>query len=193
MSISLKKGASLNLSKAEPALQRVRVGLGWEMPDNIPPLDLDVSAFVCRLDGRNEPKLLSEQHFVFYNNLATPNGSVRHSGDQRTGDAEGDDETLLVELSKLEDAVSEISFVVTIHEAAERGQHFGLLRDAYIRVYNADTGKVLCLYDLDAQFGRETAVQMGSLVRSGDRHWEFRAVGAGYTLDLGAFVEGYLG
>lgn len=192
MSINLSKGGSLNLSKAEPALSQVRVGLGWELPDRQPPLDLDVSAFVCRLDAQQQPKLLSEQHFVFYNNAATPNGAVRHSGDNRTGAGDGDDESLLVELPQLESEVREISFVVTIHEAAQRQQHFGLLKDAYIRVYNEQTGKVLCTYDLDAQFGRETAVQMGSLVRNAEGQWEFRAVGAGYTLDLGTFVNGYL-
>ncbi len=193
MSINLTKGGSLNLSKAEPALAQVRVGLGWELPSQLPPLDLDVSAFVCRLNAQQEPKLLSEQHFVFYNNKATPNGAVQHSGDNRTGAGEGDDESLVVALGQLEPEVREISFVVTIHEAAERRQHFGQLKEAYIRIYNEQTGKVLCAYDLDEQFGRETAVQMGSLVRNAEGQWEFRAVGAGYTLDLGAFVNGYLG
>ncbi|AKJ30188.1 TerD family protein [Caldimonas brevitalea] len=193
MTINLKKGGSLNLTKAEPALTRVRVGLGWELPQTTPPLDLDVSAFVCRLNAQQEPKLLSEQHFVFYNNKATPNGAVVHSGDNRTGAGEGDDENMVIDLPKLEPEVREISFVVTLHEAAERRQHFGMLKDAYIRIYNEQTGKVLCTYDLDEQFSRETAVQMGSVVRTGDGQWEFRAVGAGYTLDLGTFVSGYLG
>lgn len=192
MSINLKKGNSLNLTKTEPALTRVQVGLGWELPASVPPLDLDVSAFVCRLNERQEPKLLSEQHFVFYNNKATPNGAVVHSGDNRSGAGDGDDETLVLDLAKLEPEVREISFVVTIHEAAERKQHFGMLKDAYIRVYNEQTGKVLCTYDLDEAFGRETAVQMGSLVRNAEGQWEFRAVGAGYALDLGTFVSGYL-
>lgn len=193
MAINLTKGSSFNLTKAEPSLTQVRVGLGWEVPATQPPLDLDVSAFVCRLNANNEPKLLSEKHFVFYNNTATPNGAVKHSGDNRTGLGDGDDESLILNLPLMEATVQEISFVVTIHEASERRQHFGMLKDAYVRVYNEATGKVLCEYDLDEVFGKETAVQMGSVVRNAAGEWEFRAVGAGYVLGLGDFINGYMG
>lgn len=192
MAINLQKGASINLTKQEPSLRRIRVGLGWELPSSTPPLDLDVSAFVCRLNAQNEPKLLSESHFIFYNNKATPNGSVQHSGDNRTGAGDGDDETLYVNLPTLEADVREVSFVVTIHDAVERRQHFGLLRSAYIRLYNEDTGAMLCEYDLDAEFGSETALQIGSIIRNAAGQFEFHAIGAGYTLDLGTFVQGYL-
>jgi tellurium resistance protein TerD len=192
MAINLQKGASINLNKQDPSLRRVRVGLGWELPTSIPPLDLDVSAFVCRLNAQNEPKLVSEQHFVFYNNKSTPNGAVAHSGDNRTGMGDGDDETLQVDLTRLEADVREISFVVTIHEAAARRQSFGLLRSAYIRLYNEDTNTLLCEYDLDAEFGSETALQIGSIICNATGQFEFHAIGAGYNLDLGDFVQGYL-
>jgi tellurium resistance protein TerD len=192
MAINLQKGNSINLNKQEPSLRRVRVGLGWELPASTPPLDLDVSAFVCRLNAQNEPKLVSESHFIFYNNKSTPNGSVQHSGDNRTGAGEGDDETLQVDLQSLEADVREISFVVTVHDAAERRQHFGLLRSAYIRLYNEDTGAVICEYDLDAEFSSETALQIGSIIRNTAGQFEFHAIGAGYNLDLGTFVQGYL-
>ncbi|MEC7121328.1 MAG: TerD family protein [Pseudomonadota bacterium] len=192
MAINLTKGSSINLNKQTPSLQRVRVGLGWEMATTTPAIDLDVSAFVCRLNAQNEPKLLSEQHLVFFNNLKTPNGSVVHSGDNRTGAAEGDDETLQVDLTRLELDIREISFVITIHDAAARGHKFGQLREAYIKLYNADSGELLCEYDLDAEFGSETALQVGSIIKNASGEFEFHAIGAGYNLDLGAFLQGYL-
>ncbi len=192
MAINLSKGSQINLNKQAPSLRRVRVGLGWEVTPSTPALDLDVSAFVCRLNAQNEPKLLSEQHFVFFNNLKTPNGSVVHSGDQRSGATSGDDETLMVDLLQLEADVREISFVVTIHEAAARNHSFGLLREAYIKLYNDETGELLCSYDLDAEFSSETALQVGSIIRNAQGEFEFHAIGAGYSIELGDFVQGYL-
>lgn len=192
MAINLTKGSSINLNKQAPSLRRVRVGLGWEVASTQPAVDLDVSAFVCKLTTQNEPKLLSEQHFVFFNNPKTPNGSVTHSGDNRTGAASGDDETLMVDLLRLEPEIREISFVVTIHEAASRNHSFGLLREAYIKLYNDETGELLCQYDLDAEFSNETALQVGSIIRNTQGEFEFHAIGAGYNLDLGTFLQGYL-
>ena len=191
MAINVVKGDRFDLGKNSPGLKRVRVGLGWEIPSSIPPLDLDASVFVCRLNAANEPKLLSDEHLVFYNNLSTPNGSVKHSGDNRTGAGDGDDETIIVDLSLLEADVRELSFVVTIHEAAAKRQSFGLLREAYIRLYDDVTGTLLCEYDLDAEFSSETALQVGSIVRNASG-FEFHAIGAGYNLDLGAFIQGYI-
>lgn len=184
--VNLSKGEGINLSKASPGLSKVRIGLGWEAS----PLDLDASVFVCKMNSANEPKLVSDNHFIFYNNKSTPNGSVIHSGDNRTGDGDGDDETIKVDLSKLESEVAEISVIVTIHEALARGHNFGKLSSAYIRIYNDETGEAIAEYDLDANFGQETAVQFGSLVKT-NGSWEFKAVGAGYKLDLGAFYAGY--
>ncbi len=192
MAINLTKGSNINLNKQTPSLRRVRVGLGWEVANTTPALDLDVSAFVCKLTDQNEPKLLSEQHFVFFNNLKTPNGSVVHSGDNRSGAASGDDETLQVDLLQLEPEIREISFVVTVHDAAARNHNFGLLREAYIRLYNDETGELLCQYDLDAEFSSETALQVGSIIRNSQGDFEFHAIGAGYNLELGAFLQGYL-
>lgn len=192
MAINLTKGSNINLNKQTPSLRRVRVGLGWEVANTTPALDLDVSAFVCKLTDQNEPKLLSEQHFVFFNNLKTPNGSVVHSGDNRSGTASGDDETLQVDLLQLEPEIREISFVVTVHDAAARNHNFGLLREAYIRLYNDETGELLCQYDLDAEFSSETALQVGSIIRNSQGDFEFHAIGAGYNLELGAFLQGYL-
>ncbi|QDQ29022.1 TerD family protein [Chitinimonas arctica] len=192
MAISLSKGQGINLAKSAPALKRVRVGLGWDTPElvNGHPFDLDVSAFVCGLNGAGEPKLLSDEHLVFYNNLKTPNGSVAHTGDNRTGKGNGDDEVLTVDFGLLEGTAMEISFVVTLHEAPERRQNFGLVRNAFIRLYDDVTGALVAGYDLDATFASETAVQFGSLYRK-DGEWHFKAVGAGYRLTLGDFVAGY--
>jgi len=184
--INLNKGEGINLSKASPGLSKVRVGLGWEAS----PLDLDASVFVCKLNAANEPKLVSDEHFIFYNNKSTPNGSVVHSGDNRTGAGEGDDETIRIDLSKLEPEVAEISIIVTIHQAIERGHNFGELQSAYVRLYDDVTGAAIAEYDLDANFGKETGVQFGSLVKVNGA-WEFKAVGAGYVLGLGDFVAGY--
>ena len=184
--VNLSKGEGVNLNKVAPGLTKVRIGLGWEAS----PLDLDASVFVCKLNSANEPKLLSDNHFVFYNNKSTPNGSVVHSGDNRTGAGDGDDETILVDLSKLESEVAEISIIVTIHQAIQRGHTFGQLSSAYVRIYDDVTGTPIAEYDLDANYGKETAVQFGSLVKTNGT-WEFKAVGAGYTLDLGDFYAGY--
>ncbi|MFO1391963.1 MAG: TerD family protein [Agitococcus sp.] len=189
MAINLKKGESINLSKREPNLRKIKVGLGWDKKaDSGADFDLDVSVFVCRLNESREPKLLSDEYFVFYNNKVSPDGAVTHSGDNRTGDAAGDDESILVDLSKINAQAQEISFVVTIHEAEARHQSFGQIQNAYIRLYDND--KVVADYDLDEMFSNETAVQFGSFFKL-DNEWLFKAVGAGYRLNLGDFVEGY--
>lgn len=188
-SINLKKGGTIDLKKQVPTLSRIRVGMGWEKV--AAPLDLDASVFPCKyING--QPKLFSDSHFVFFNNLSTPNRSIVHSGDNRTGAGEGDDESVTIDLNLLEADISEISFVVTIHEAIERNQNFGMLKDAYIKVYDDVTGNVICEYDLDATFTNETASQLGSLVKVNGQ-WSFHAVGAGYRMDLGDFLAGYQG
>ncbi|WP_374352798.1 TerD family protein [Chitinimonas sp.] len=192
MAISLSKGQGINLAKTAPSLVRVRVGLGWDAPElhSGYPFDIDVSAFICGLNAAGEPKLLSDEHLVFYNNLTSPNGAVVHSGDNRTGAGDGDDEVLTVDLARLEAAAMEISFVVTIHEAHSRGQNFGLVRNAAIRLYDDLSGTLIAGYQLGEAFGSETAVQFGSLFRS-QGEWHFKAVGAGYRLGLADFVAGY--
>lgn len=189
--INLRKGEGINLNKNKPSLSKIRVGLGWdEISGNID-IDLDASVFICRLDHRNNPKLLTERHFVFYNNLATPNGSVVHSGDNRTGSGDGDDETIMVDLNRIEDEVTELSFFVTIHDANNRRQHFGMLKNSYIRIYDDNTNDTICEFKLDAEFDRITSIQFGSVIRS-STGWDFKAVGAGYKLELGDIVNQYL-
>ena len=188
MAINLKKGESINLSKREPNLRKIRVGLGWDKRSGGADFDLDVSVFVCNLNATREPKLLGDEYFVFYNNKQSPDGAVTHSGDNRTGDAAGDDESIIVDLSKINPQAQEISFVVTIHEADTRNQSFGQIQNAYIRLYDND--KVVADYDLDEMFSNETAVQFGSFFKL-DNEWLFKAVGAGYRLTLSDFIEGY--
>lgn len=190
--VNLKKGNSISLDKAAgtpgTGLVKATVGLGWEVKDK--PFDLDVSCFVCRNNAAGEPKLLSESHFVFFNNKTSPDGAVVHSGDNRTGVGEGDDESIVIDFSKLPSDASEISFIVTIYEAQQRQQTFNGLGNAYIRVYDG-AGTQIVNYDLDATFSTETSCQFGSLVKNASGMWEFKAVGAGYTLELGDFLEGY--
>lgn len=189
MAINLKKGESINLSKREPTLRIIRVGLGWDKSNSGgADFDLDVSVFVCQLNAAKEPKLLGDDYFVFYNNKQSPDGAVTHSGDNRSGNGAGDDESIIVDLSKIHANGQEISFVVTIHEADARRQSFGQIQNAYIRLYDGD--KVVADYDLDAMFSNETAVQFGSFFKL-DNEWLFKAVGAGYCLTLNDFVEGY--
>lgn len=190
MAINLKKGDGINLTKTEPALRNIRVGLGWDKRTGGGDFDLDASVFICRLNAANEPKLIADEYFVFYNNKQSPDGGVTHSGDNRTGDAGGDDETIRVSLDKIHADAREISFIVTIHDAVARGQNFGQIQNAYIRLYDDATGRVVAEYDLDEMFSQETAVQFGSFFRQ-NGEWSFKAVGAGYRLDLGDFVGGY--
>lgn len=190
--INLKKGEGINLTKTKPSLTNIRVGLGWN-EGNIN-IDLDASVFACTTNHRNEPKLLTERHFVFYNNLATPNGSIVHSGDDRSGgdgDENGDCETIRIMLDKIEKEVNELSFFVTIHEGIEKRQHFGQLSNSYIRIYDDNTNDTICEYKLDGQFDRITSIQFGSVIRD-INGWSFKAVGAGYKLGLGDIVNQYL-
>ena len=184
MSINLKKDEGINLSKTQPGLAKVRVCLGWTTSEKA---DLDVSAFgLTAVSG--QPKLVSEDYFVFYNHKVTADDAVKHLGDNRTGKGDGDDEIIEVDLTKVDAAVQELSFVVTIDSPT--GCNFGKLVDAFIRIVNDADGSEMAIYDLDAQFSQETAVQFGSLFRKGS-DWEFKAIGAGFNATLGDFVGQY--
>jgi tellurium resistance protein TerD len=187
----LKKGERTSLTKENPGLRAVVVGLGWDSNSfsTGSAFDLDASAFVCREDKGN-PKLISDKHFVFYGNKATPNESVKHSGDNLTGAGDGDDESIVVDLSKLEDTCSEISVIVTIYDAVARRQNFGQVRKSYIRILDADTQVELARSDLEEDFSSATAVQFGSLYRK-DGGWSFKSVCAGYEKGLTDFVKYY--
>lgn len=194
MSIVLEKGGRINLSKDVPALRKIRVGLGWDAngTDTGTDFDLDATCFVLKNTSENKPVMINERYMIFYNNLRSPENAVVHSGDNRTGSGEGDDETIRVELALLPEETSELSFIVTIHEAGPRKQNFGQVKNAYIVLYNDESGAEVARYDLEEAFSTETAVQFGSLYKK-DGQWLFKAVGAGYKLGLGEFVKGYGG
>lgn len=188
MGINLSKGERINLSKEAPSLKKVGVGLGWDTnsTDTGVDFDLDASVFLLGSNG----KIPSEKHFVFYNNLTSPDGGVKHTGDNLTGEGDGDDETLYVELAKVDTAINELVFVVTIHEAEKRRQNFGQVRNAFIRLYDQDTRKEVAKYELDEDFSKETAIEFGKLYKK-DGQWRFQAVGQGYNSGLQGFVDKY--
>ncbi len=179
MGVTLAKGGNVSLSKAAPNLTRVQVGLGWKARSTTgADFDLDASALLCG-GGR----VLGDQYFVFYNNLASPEGSVEHTGDELVGGTGGDDETILVDLTLVPQQVDKVVFAVSIHEADARRQTFGQVTDAYIRVVNQDDGNELARYDLSEDASSETAMIFGELYRYGGE-WKFRAVGQGYASGL---------
>jgi tellurium resistance protein TerD len=188
MGINLSKGERINLSKEAPSLKKVGVGLGWDTnsTDTGVDFDLDASVFMLGANG----KIPSEKSFIFYNNLTSPDGAVKHTGDNLTGEGDGDDETILVELAKVDSAINELVFVVTIHEAEKRRQNFGQVRNAFIRLYDQDTNKEVAKYELDEDFSKETAIEFGKLYKK-DGQWRFQAVGQGYNSGLQGFVDKY--
>ena len=188
MSINLEKGGRINLSKEAPGLKNAGIGLGWDInaTDTGGAFDLDASVFML---GANA-KIPNEKYFVFYNNKESPDSAVIHLGDSRTGEGFGDDETVTVDLTKVDPAVQEIVFVVTIHEAESRRQNFGQVRNAFIRIYDTTTNTEVTKYDLDEDFSRETAVEFGRLYKK-DGEWRFQAVGQGYNSGLQSFVDKY--
>jgi tellurium resistance protein TerD len=187
MGVSLKKGGNVSLTKQAPGLSAVVVGLGWdERTTSGQAFDLDASALMLTPAGR----ILSDQHFVFFNNLTSPDGSVEHTGDNLTGAGEGDDEQIKVDLSRVPAEVDRIVFPVSIYEADSRRQNFGQVRNAFIRVINQDDGAELTRYDLSEDASSETAMIFGELYRhSGD--WKFRAVGQGYSSGLAGIARDY--
>ncbi|MBZ8179925.1 TerD family protein [Oscillatoria salina] len=188
MSINLSKGQRVDLSKEAPSLQYAGIGLGWDInvSDTGADFDLDVSVFMLGANG----KIPSEKYFVFYNNLQSPDGAVKSEGDNRTGEGGGDDETIEVELPKVDPSITEIVFVVTIHEAESRKQNFGQVRNSYIRIYDLSTEKEVAKYQLEEDFSLETAVEFGRLYKK-DGSWRFQAVGQGYNAGLQKFVDQY--
>ncbi|WP_369393819.1 TerD family protein [Streptomyces sp. CG1] len=180
MGISLAKGGNVSLSKEAPGLTAVEIGLGWDVRTTTgADYDLDASALLLNASG----KVISDQHFVFYNNLRSPDGSVEHTGDNLTGEGEGDDEVIKVNLAVVPADVDRIVFPVSIHEADARGQSFGQVGNAYIRVVNQAGGQEIARYDLSEDASTETAMLFGELYRHGGE-WKFRAVGQGYASGL---------
>ncbi|MEU6982122.1 TerD family protein [Streptomyces sp. NPDC046324] len=180
MGVSLAKGGNVSLSKEAPGLTAVLVGLGWDVRTTTgTDYDLDASALLVNDAG----KVASDRHFVFYNNLTSPDGSVEHTGDNLTGEGDGDDEAIKVDLAAVPADITKIVFPVSIHDAENRGQSFGQVRNAFIRVVNQAGGAELARYDLSEDAATETAMIFGELYRHGTE-WKFRAVGQGYASGL---------
>jgi tellurium resistance protein TerD len=177
MPVSLSKGGNVSLSKEAPGLTAITVGLGWDarVTDGSA-FDLDASVFICGEDG----KVRSDADFVFYKNLTALGGAVEHLGDNLTGTGDGDDEQVKIDLSKVPDDVKKMVFAVTIHEADGRGQNFGQVSNAYMRVMNQAGGAELAKYDLSEDASTQTAMIFGEIYRHGSE-WKMKAVGAGFA------------
>ncbi|MFM5980716.1 MAG: TerD family protein [Sphaerospermopsis kisseleviana] len=188
MAISLTKGQRVSLEKVAPGLTEVFVGLGWDVKVMDTGFDFDLDASVFLL-GSNE-KLISDNHFIFYNNLISPDPakSVQHTGDNLTGIGEGDDEVIKINLQKVPADIQKIVITVTIHEAAERGQNFGQVHNAFVRVVNAQNKQEVIRYDLVEDYSIETALIMAELYRK-DGEWRLNAVGSGYQGGLKALLD----
>jgi tellurium resistance protein TerD len=187
MSVALTKGGNVSLSKSAPNLTSIAVGLGWDARSTTgADFDLDASALLTGANG----KVLSDAHFVFFNNLKSPDGSVEHTGDNLTGEGEGDDETINVDLAATPPTITNIFFPVSIHDADARSQSFGQIRNAFIRVIDQTTGAELARYDLTEDASTETAMVFGELYRHGNE-WKFRAVGQGYASGLAGIARDY--
>lgn len=187
MAISLKKGGNISLAKADPTLTKVLIGLGWDARSTDgAKFDLDATAFL--LDARG--KVRGDHDIIFYGQLTNLDGSVTHTGDNRTGDGDGDDESIIVDLNKVSNSIEKIVIAVTIHEAEARRQNFGQINNAFIRLVNNDTQFEVTRFDLNEEYSTETALVFGELYRL-KGEWKFRAVGQGYSGGLNALCATY--
>ncbi|MFD9220395.1 TerD family protein [Streptomyces sp. NBC_00322] len=187
MGVSLSKGGNVSLTKAAPNLTAVTVGLGWDARSTTgTDFDLDASALLTNAEG----KVANDGNFVFFNNLKSPDGSVEHTGDNLTGEGEGDDEQIKVNLASVPADVDKIVFPVSIYEAESRQQSFGQVRNAFIRVVNQADNNELARYDLSEDASTETAMVFGELYRNG-AEWKFRAIGQGYASGLRGIAQDF--
>lgn len=187
MGISLNKGGNLSLTKTDPTLKNIIIGLGWDArPTDGADFDLDASAFMVKEDG----KVRSDSDFIFYNQTKSTCGSVEHTGDNRTGAGDGDDESLIVILDKVPADIQRVVFTVTIHDAESRKQNFGQVSNAFIRVLNKDSGNEVARFDLSEDASIETAMVFGEIYKHGGE-WKFKAVGQGYSGGLAALARQY--
>lgn len=188
MPINLSKGQKVDLTKGNASLKHIMVGLGWDVNafDSGADFDLDASAFMCGANG----KCPTEKEFIFYGNLEHPSGAVKHQGDNLTGEGDGDDEQIFVDLKAIPESVNKIAFTVTIYEAQERRQNFGQVSNAYIRIVDEDTNQELIRYDLGEDFSIETAIVVGELYRH-NGEWKFNAIGSGFQGGLAALCGHY--
>lgn len=187
MAVSLSKGGNVSLSKEAPGLKAITVGLGWDArATDGKEFDLDASVFMLGADG----KVLSDENFIFYRNKVSPDGSVVHQGDNLTGEGDGDDEQVKVDLSAVPAEVAKLVFAVTIHEAEERGQTFGQVSNAFMRIVNQDGEVEIARFDLSEDGAMETAMVFGEIYKNGD-DWKFKAVEQGFAGGLGPLATGY--
>ncbi|RDF08057.1 TerD family protein [Haemophilus sputorum] len=187
MAISLTKGQNVSLSKTDPNLKNVLVGLGWDTRSTDgQDFDLDTSVFMATENG----KVPSDRHFIFYNQLVSPCGGVEHTGDNLTGDGDGDDESVIVQLDKVESNIKSLFITVTIHDAEARRQNFGQVSNAFVRIVNNDTSEEIVRFDLSEDYSTETAMVFGEIYRH-NGEWKFRAIGQGYTGGLYSLCQQY--
>jgi tellurium resistance protein TerD len=188
MPISLQKGQKVDLTKGQANLTKIVVGLGWDTNkyDGSSDFDLDAAAFLLNAGG----KVNDDADFIFYNNLSHSSGSVIHQGDNLTGAGDGDDEQILIDLTKVPANIEKIDFTVTIHDAENRRQNFGQVSNAFIRVFNEQTQEELIRYDLGEDFSVETAVVVGEIYRNSGE-WKFNAVGSGFQGGLKALCNNF--
>jgi tellurium resistance protein TerD len=185
--VTLVKGGNVSLTKEAPGLTNVLVGLGWDVRTTTgADHDLDASAILLNTNG----KVISDNHFVFFNNLTSPDGTVEHTGDNLTGEGEGDDEAIKVNLAAMAADVAKIVFPVSIYDADTRRQNFGQVTNAFIRVVNAADNREIARFDLSEDASTETAMVFGELYRHGG-DWKFRAVGQGYASGLAGIARDY--
>jgi tellurium resistance protein TerD len=187
MGVSLTKGGNVSLTKQAPQLTAVNVGLGWDVRTTTG-VDFDLDASALALDASG--KIVSDQHFVYFNNLRSPDGAIEHVGDNLTGQGEGDDEVIKVDLAAIPAAVASIVFPVSVYDADSRGQSFGQVRNAFIRVVDQATSNELARYDLTEDASTETAMVFGELYRNG-AEWKFRATGQGYASGLAGIARDF--
>lgn len=183
MAIILEKKKPISLIKEKPDLRHITAGLGWDEAANA---DCDVSVFLLSANG----KIPSDDFFIFYNNLNSPDGAVKHLGDSRGGEGDGDDESVTLDLSKLDSRIEFIYFTVTIHESEARGHHFGNVNDCYIKIYNGDNNTVLCEYQLTESFDGQDSILIASISRN-NGNWNIEAIGQAFSGGLGTLVELY--
>lgn len=188
MAITLSKGQKVDLTKGNPGLKNLMIGLGWDVNqfDSGLAFDLDASAFLLGQNG----KILTEKEFIFYGNLEHNSGSVKHMGDNITGEGDGDDEQIQIDLSRIPSNISKVAFTVTIYDAESRRQNFGQVSNAFIRIVDENTNQDIIRYNLSEDFSIETAIVVGELYRH-NGEWKFNAIGSGFQGGLAALCKHY--
>lgn len=187
MAIVLEKKKPIDLNKIKPGIQKIIAGLGWdEVTINGNPVDCDVSVFLLGANG----KLVSDEHFIFYNNLTTSDGSVIHTGDNRDGDGDGDDESIKIDLSKMDQRVEFLYFAITIHQSETRGHHFGNIQNSFINIRNEVDNSILCNYKLNENFDGQDSVIIASISRNGG-NWNVEALGQAFSGGLSTLIDLY--